>query len=505
MDFAQFIIDLLLFLVYSLGVLFIITWWWRFWKLYVNQRYMNNLKWVMLEIKIPREINKNPMAMEIALNSFLQAGGISTFFDTEFLGKMPAYFSLEIASLEGVIHFYVRTEQKYRPLIEANLYSQYPGIEISETDDYTKLVRFEHNTDAAGFWGVKYKSAEKWKPYPGEKDKKDKDYEMPADFKPIKTYVDYGLDKDPKEEYKNDPITPVIEFLGSLGKGEYGWYQVIIQDSEGVFNKKFPKTYLDPKTHDRINLAEMAKKHKSILRKARVVKPGDDVFDQYGNPIQRTKVGEDGKATLETVKYGAAIGKEKEIIVKDSELTIEEKDEIDAINLKLSKPLLRAGIKLCYVVKKGTKFNSNNIPITTTILKAFTSKYNSIGICGTTDPYDYPWQDTMKKRMPWRKEEIFNEYVEREGFYPHLEKRDTLDKYEDLFFFPYKTYVRSMWRMFYEVIFHPFSHPEATKNICTLNLEEVASLWHFPGAVAQTPTLPRIDSTKGVAPVNLPM
>ena len=38
-----------------------------------------------------------------------------------------------------------------------------------------------------------------------------------------------------------------------------------------------------------------------------------------------------------------------------------------------------------------------------------------------------------------------------------------------------------------------------------LNLEELATLYHFPGEVAATPTLPRIDSTKSSSPSNLPI
>jgi hypothetical protein len=50
------------------------------------------------------------------------------------------------------------------------------------------------------------------------------------DVFPIKTYVDYGLDKlDTKEEYKIDPMTSVLEYLGSLKKGEQVWIQIIIQ------------------------------------------------------------------------------------------------------------------------------------------------------------------------------------------------------------------------------------------------------------------------------------
>jgi len=33
--------------------------------LYVNTKYQAGLKWVLLEIKLPREINKSPEASEI--------------------------------------------------------------------------------------------------------------------------------------------------------------------------------------------------------------------------------------------------------------------------------------------------------------------------------------------------------------------------------------------------------------------------------------------------------
>jgi hypothetical protein len=58
--------------------------------------------------------------------------------------------------------------------------------------------------------------------------------------------------------------------------------------------------------------------------------------------------------------------------------------------------------------------------------------------------------------------------------------------------------------MLFESIFYPFDHPQA-KDAFVLNLEELATVWHLPGATVGTPTLPRIDSTKGVAPVNLPI
>jgi hypothetical protein len=66
---------------------------------------------------------------------------------------------------------------------------------------------------------------------------------------PIKTYVDYGLDKDPKEEFKVDPLTSVLEYLTTLKKGEYIWLQILIQAHKKKMKKSgsfwsfiFPET-----------------------------------------------------------------------------------------------------------------------------------------------------------------------------------------------------------------------------------------------------------------------
>jgi hypothetical protein len=40
--------------------------------------------------------------------------------------------------------------------------------------------------------------------------------------------VDFALDQNPKEEHKVDPLTPMLEFLGSIVPGEQVWYQIVI-------------------------------------------------------------------------------------------------------------------------------------------------------------------------------------------------------------------------------------------------------------------------------------
>ena len=84
--------------------------------------------------------------------------------------------------------------------------SQFPGIEITEVEDYTKSVNFDPKK--LRIWGAEFIFTK-------------------VDPFPIKTYVDYKLDKDPKEEYKIDPISPVIELFGSIKKGEQMWCRLL--------------------------------------------------------------------------------------------------------------------------------------------------------------------------------------------------------------------------------------------------------------------------------------
>ncbi len=44
---------------------------------------------------------------------------------------------------------------------------------------------------------------------------------------PIKTYIDFGLDKLPKEEEKVDPMTPMLEMLAGIRPNQQMWIQII--------------------------------------------------------------------------------------------------------------------------------------------------------------------------------------------------------------------------------------------------------------------------------------
>lgn len=496
--------------------------------MYVNQKFIDkfNNDMIMLEIKLPREIMKSPLATEIALASLLQTGGVGNWYARDFNGGLPAWASLEIASLEGVIHFYVRINKKFKELVEANFYAQYPGIEIVEADDYTKKIRYHHLSKDVKAWCAQYYLSGKWSPKnpktgkfftkKGDGDFQEKDgeekYTMAGDFLPIKTYVDFELDKDPKEEFKIDPITPLLEFMGDIGKGEYYWYQVLLQDESVYDGKKFPKFFLNEKTHEHFSFKDIADLRKKQIRELSWNIEGQVSADEFGVPKiiesfndkyeQQFKIekDKDGKEIKIPIKVLAKHLKTKQTFKKEVDLIPEEKDEIELINKKLSKPLALVTTRLIYITN-GT-FNTNQVQNTLTFPRPYKGA-NGLGF-SVSDPYDFSWQKIGGKRVHWRTEEMFEGYVEREGFFPHVGERKELDKWEDMFFYPYSMKTRKMFRMIYEAIFHPFEHPHPER-VSVMNLEEIATLWHLPGQVAGTPTLPRIDSVKGNAPSNLPM
>jgi len=181
------------------------------WVRYVQIKYISKLKSFLFEIKIPKDIQKSPLAMEIVLQA-MQASGAATYTEAYLQGKVKGWFSLELVSIEGQVHFYIwSSEPKFKKILEAQIYAQYPTVEIYEIpaeDDYVR--KFTFNPAKHIIWGLQFKLLKK-------------------DVYPIKTYVDYNMDKDQKDEYRIDPMTAVLEFLGSAGKGNQIWMQILIK------------------------------------------------------------------------------------------------------------------------------------------------------------------------------------------------------------------------------------------------------------------------------------
>lgn len=177
----------------------------------MTKKYLMGLKWIMLEIKFPREVVKTPKAMEQFFAGLHATLKNPKKKDRYLKGTLPPWFSIEILGHGGEIRFYIRTESKYRNLIESHLYAQYPQIEIVEAEDYVSDIPSGTPTKDFDAWGTEL-ILEK------------------ADAYPIRTYPIFFEDKE--EEERTDPIAGLFEFLSSLDARESIGIHILINPTD---------------------------------------------------------------------------------------------------------------------------------------------------------------------------------------------------------------------------------------------------------------------------------
>lgn len=184
----------------------------RMWMWYVRTLFLSGRNPILLEVKMPREIMKSPRAMENALINLWQTSGEVTFIHRWWKGQVRPWYSFEITSFGGDIHFYIWTWKSYKNTVEAALYSHYPELEIYEVEDYASKFKFDPKQHLC--------YCIDWK------------FEPRSDAYPIRTYVDLELDKDPKEEYRVDPIAQVLEQMSAIKKTEQLWAQIMFRAND---------------------------------------------------------------------------------------------------------------------------------------------------------------------------------------------------------------------------------------------------------------------------------
>ena len=136
------------------------------------------------------------------------AGVEKGFLPTEIYvqGMFADSFSLELVSDGGQVHFYIRTLRKYRHLVEAHLYAQYPDVEVREAEDYVNDVPKVVPNKQWDLWGT--------------------DFELTkADAFPIRTYDRFEESVTGK---MIDPLSGLVEAMGKLPPGQKIWLQYVI-------------------------------------------------------------------------------------------------------------------------------------------------------------------------------------------------------------------------------------------------------------------------------------
>jgi hypothetical protein len=200
---------------------FYIQWWWFFtplilwpifeiaWINYVQEKYIRSIKWKLLEIKIPKEIEKRPKTMDEFFTALYSTNdtAIDTLYDVYLSGAIDTWFSFEIVSIEGDIHFYIRTPEISSDMIEAQIYAQYPEAEIKEAEDYVKDVPDDIPSADYELWGTDMKLNKE-------------------DSYPIRVYKEY---EDTASGDFIDPISNIVEGVSKLRKGEQIWIQLLVR------------------------------------------------------------------------------------------------------------------------------------------------------------------------------------------------------------------------------------------------------------------------------------
>lgn len=218
---------------------------WKAWVWYVQAYFITQRQPLLLEVKMPRELVKSPRGMELALAQLWIFSGETTYFHRKWLGQVRPIFSFEIASFGGDVRFYIWLWKSYRKVVESAIYAQYPEVEIVEAEDYASKYVYDPSKEMV--FATDYR------------------YEPRNDAYPIKTYVEFELDKDPKEEYKVDPLAQVIERMSSLGPDEQIWLQIVIS-MDAEYRRKPGGRYWEMEGRFKgLAMAEMDKIRKEIV------------------------------------------------------------------------------------------------------------------------------------------------------------------------------------------------------------------------------------------------
>jgi len=176
------------------------------WLDLVQSKAAAKKEWVMLEIDIPRTSEQTVRAVENIFSNLAGAHSSVGWTDTWIHGESQASISIEIASIEGRVSFFVHSLSSLRDLIEASIYAQYPDAEIREAEDYTKNVPINYPDEEWDLWGTEMTNVQ-------------------PDPYPLRTYPEF---EDKVSGELKDPIAVLLENFSRLGKGEQAWYQIVM-------------------------------------------------------------------------------------------------------------------------------------------------------------------------------------------------------------------------------------------------------------------------------------
>ncbi|MEK7077022.1 MAG: hypothetical protein AAB967_02210, partial [Patescibacteria group bacterium] len=238
-----------------------------------------------------------------------------------------------------------------------------------------------------------------------------------------------------------DPLANLIEFMGSIGKGEYLWLQFVIRVHKG---EKYGTTSGSNQSNKRnkegkpYTWKDEAKEIVEAIRKSTRDSYVDaltgDIRPGFPNPTK-------GEA-----------------------------ERMAAIERNVSKLGFDVGARGIYLARPE-KFNPIMISHLIGLFKPFSTEgWNGINSTAWMKRFDdYPWEIGVEKKKDLYRRKLIEAYRRRQFFYNPA---------------------------FYGGLF--------ANETMVMSTEEIATLFHIPSHSVETPGLERIQSATGEAPTNLP-
>ena len=158
---------------------------------------------LVLLLQVPRTNDKKELAAE---QMFASLHGLLMFPpEKRFTGAKNETISLEIAVLNKQIGFYVCLPKYLKDFIEEQIYAQYPTVQISIVEDYSKNIT---SLDTVSI-GTEIKLTAN-------------------DVLPIKTF----------QSFEVDPLAAITATLAKFETGEEAWIQLLIKPASKNWHKK---------------------------------------------------------------------------------------------------------------------------------------------------------------------------------------------------------------------------------------------------------------------------
>jgi len=364
-------------ILHYLGI--ILNWWWfylppvlflifRFLYLYWLQDrwWEKNYNPIVLEIKIPEEVAKTPRAMEQVFAGWWQLYDPPNWKEKWCEGQSLLSFSCEIVGIDGKPHFFLRIPKRSRQLFESHIYAQYPDIEITEVEDYTKAVPSDIPNKDWDMWGCDYV------------------FTKPT-YYPIKTYPHFE-EESIKEEKRIDPLSNFLEGIAKLKKGEQIWLQIrvcpVLEEEEFPWRKPGEKAIRE--------IVEKTPPKKSEPFLSAIFKGVAEAF------IHSKPPGEEEK-------------KEEKLDLGALKLAPHEIEILKAIGNKIAKHGFLCNVRHIYLGKREAFFRPNlRIPMSYITGELAAANLNTLKYWGKTGTKVVYW--FIKRRLYLRKRRMVRQY-----------------------------------------------------------------------------------------------